>query len=49
VTLPKPEPLPAAQLAKFKKEVVTPQLARIDQLDNNFKLARAASGTRTDD
>lgn len=41
VTLPKPEPLPAAQLAKFKKEIVGPQLVRLNQVDNNTKLARS--------
>lgn len=41
VTLPKPEPLPAAQLAKFKKEVVAPQLARLNRVDSNVKLASA--------
>jgi len=41
VTLPKPEPLPAGQLAKFKKDVVAPQLARLNQVDGNApKLAR---------
>jgi murein DD-endopeptidase MepM/ murein hydrolase activator NlpD len=49
VTLPKPEPLPAAQLAKFKKEVVGPQLARLNQLDSNYKLASAKSGTTSSD
>lgn len=49
VTLPKPEPLPAAQLAKFKKEVVAPQLARLNQVDNNTKLARADNGTKSTD
>jgi len=49
VTLPKPEPLPAAQLAKFKKEVVAPQLARLNQVDNNTKLARADTASRGDD
>jgi murein DD-endopeptidase MepM/ murein hydrolase activator NlpD len=49
VTLPKPEPLPAAQFAQFKSKVVGPQLARINALDGSFKLARAQSGTRNDD
>jgi len=49
VTLPKPEPLPAAQLAKFKKDVVGPQLARLNQVDNNTKLARADTASRGDD
>ncbi|MBB3226779.1 murein DD-endopeptidase MepM/ murein hydrolase activator NlpD [Luteibacter sp. Sphag1AF] len=49
VTLPKPEPLPAAQLAKFKSEVVKPQLARLTQVDSSVKLARAKSDTRSDD
>jgi murein DD-endopeptidase MepM/ murein hydrolase activator NlpD len=43
VTLPKPEPLPAAQLARFKKEVVAPQLARLNQVDSNVKLAMASA------
>ncbi|MEO7067756.1 MAG: peptidoglycan DD-metalloendopeptidase family protein [Rhodanobacter sp.] len=41
VTLPKPEILPAAQLARFKSEVVRPQLARLTELDNRIRLARA--------
>ena len=41
VTLPKPEPLPAAQLARFESQVVKPQLARLTELDNRIKLARA--------
>ena len=49
VTLPKPEPLPAAQLAKFKAQVVEPQLARLKTLDNNIKLARADGSKRNDD
>lgn len=49
VTLPKPEPLPAAQLAKFKKEVVAPQLARLNRVDNNTKLARAEASSKSDD
>ncbi|HEX8778906.1 MAG TPA: peptidoglycan DD-metalloendopeptidase family protein [Rhodanobacter sp.] len=40
VTLPKPEPLPAAQMAKFKATVVKPQLARLEQVDQRIKLAR---------
>jgi murein DD-endopeptidase MepM/ murein hydrolase activator NlpD len=49
VTLPKPEPLPAAQLAKFRKEVVGPQLARLKQVDSNTKLARADTGPKAAD
>jgi murein DD-endopeptidase MepM/ murein hydrolase activator NlpD len=49
VTLPKPEPLPGAQLAQFKNGVVKPQLARLMEIDNNYKLARAKSTTRSDD
>src|SRR5574337_1221334 len=41
VTLPKPEPLPAAQLARFEAQVVKPQLARLTELDARIKLARA--------
>ena len=44
-----PEPLPAVQLARFKSQVVQPQLARLKTLDANIKLARASSNTRTDD
>ena len=40
VTLPKPEPLPAAQMAKFKATVVKPELARLEQIDQRIKLAR---------
>jgi len=49
VTLPKPEPLPAGQLAKFRKEVVAPQLARLNRVDNNTKLARADTASKSDD
>lgn len=49
VTLPKPEPLPAAQLAKFRKDVVGPQLARLKQIDNSTKLARADTGASNAD
>ncbi|GAB2541258.1 OapA family protein [Rhodanobacter koreensis] len=48
VTLPKPEPLPAAQLAKFKAQVVQPQLARLTELDAQIKLARANAPANTD-
>ena len=48
VTLPKPEALPAAQLARFKTEVVKPQLARLIELDQRVKLARADAATRHD-
>ena len=48
VTLPKPEPLPAAQLAQFKAQVVKPQLARLDALDASMQLARNAGGNRND-
>ena len=40
VTLPKPEPLPATQMAKFKATVVKPELARLEQIDQRIKLAR---------
>jgi murein DD-endopeptidase MepM/ murein hydrolase activator NlpD len=49
VTLPKPEPLPGAQLAKFRAQVVQPQLARLKTLDANIKLARASGNKRNDD
>jgi murein DD-endopeptidase MepM/ murein hydrolase activator NlpD len=49
VTLPKPEPLPAAQLARFKAQVVQPQLARLKTLDANIKLARVDGSKRNDD
>jgi murein DD-endopeptidase MepM/ murein hydrolase activator NlpD len=49
VTLPKPEPLPGAQLAKFKSQVVQPQLARLKTLDANMKLAKASGTKRNDD
>ena len=49
VTLPKPEPLPAVQLAKFKAQVVQPQLARLKALDANVKLARVDGTKRNDD
>ena len=43
VTLPKPEPLPAAQMALFKAQVVKPQLARLTELDARIKLAQAGA------
>ena len=49
VTLPKPEPLPAVQLAKFRAQVVQPQLARLKTLDTNIKLAKASGTKRNDD
>ena len=49
VTLPKPEPLPAVQLARFKATVVQPQLARLKTLDANVKLARVDGARRNDD
>jgi murein DD-endopeptidase MepM/ murein hydrolase activator NlpD len=49
VTLPKPQPLPAAQMARFESEVVRPQLARLKALDNNLKLAQLGSSKRSDD
>jgi murein DD-endopeptidase MepM/ murein hydrolase activator NlpD len=48
VTLPKPEPLPAVQMARFKSQVVQPQLARLTELDSRMKLARADSSTNSD-
>ncbi len=48
VTLPKPEVLPAAQLARFKSTVVRPQLARLMELDSRLRLARASMPHNTD-
>jgi murein DD-endopeptidase MepM/ murein hydrolase activator NlpD len=48
VTLPPPEPLPAAQLAKFKAQVVQPQLARLTELDARINLARANAPANND-
>jgi murein DD-endopeptidase MepM/ murein hydrolase activator NlpD len=48
VTLPPPEPLPGVQLARFKAQVVQPQLARLTELDSQIKLARANAPTNTD-
>jgi len=48
VTLPPPEPLPGAQLARFKAQVVQPQLARLTELDSQIKLARANAPTNND-
>ena len=48
VTLPKPEVLPAAQLARFKAEVVRPQMARLTELDSRLQLARVASTSNND-
>jgi murein DD-endopeptidase MepM/ murein hydrolase activator NlpD len=49
VTLPKPEPLAGAQMAMFQSTAVKPQLARLTEIDNNYKLARADSTKRSDD
>jgi murein DD-endopeptidase MepM/ murein hydrolase activator NlpD len=49
VTLPKPEPLAGTQMAMFQSTAVKPQLARLTEIDNNYKLARADSTTRSDD
>ena len=49
VTLPQPQPLPAAQLAKFKAQVVKPQLARLEALDSRMRLARSDKPTRNSD
>jgi murein DD-endopeptidase MepM/ murein hydrolase activator NlpD len=49
VTLPKPQPLPAAQLARFESQVVRPQLARLKTMDASIKLAQLGSTTRNDD
>jgi len=48
VTLPPPEPLPATQLAKFKAQVVQPQLARLTELDARINLARANAPANND-
>ncbi len=48
VTLPKPEPLPAVQMARFKAEVVKPQLARLTELDARIKLARVSAPANHD-
>jgi murein DD-endopeptidase MepM/ murein hydrolase activator NlpD len=48
VTLPKPEILPAAQLARFKSEVVRPQMARLTELDHRMQLARSAAPANHD-
>jgi murein DD-endopeptidase MepM/ murein hydrolase activator NlpD len=48
VTLPKPEPLPPTQLARFKAQVVKPQLARLTELDNRINLARANTSANND-
>ncbi len=40
VTLPKPTPLPAAQLARFQSQVVHPMLARLKAVDANVRLAQ---------
>jgi murein DD-endopeptidase MepM/ murein hydrolase activator NlpD len=48
VTLPQPEPLPATQLAKFRTQVVQPQMARLTELDARIKLARANAPANND-
>ncbi|MBU6246610.1 MAG: peptidoglycan DD-metalloendopeptidase family protein [Xanthomonadaceae bacterium] len=49
VTLPKPEPLPKVELARFESQVVRPQLARLKQVDANVKLAMSASRQHSDE
>jgi hypothetical protein len=46
--LPKPELLPPAQLARFKSQVVQPQLARLTELDARIKLAKANAHSNND-
>jgi murein DD-endopeptidase MepM/ murein hydrolase activator NlpD len=48
VTLPQPEPLPATQLARFKSQVVKPQLARLTELDSRLALARTQASASDD-
>lgn len=48
VTLPKPKPLPPAQLARFKAQVVKPQLARLEELDARMKLAQVNAPGNSD-
>ncbi|MCE5232871.1 MAG: peptidoglycan DD-metalloendopeptidase family protein [Mizugakiibacter sp.] len=43
VTLPKPEPLPVAQLAQFRRQNA-PLLARMKAIDGGVRLARAGNG-----
>ena len=49
VTLPKPEPMSGAQLARFEAQVVRPELARLKAVDSSIQLARADSAPRHDD
>lgn len=50
VTMPKPQPLPAAQLARFEASVVKPELAMLKTVDQHYRLASAApSAARQDD
>lgn len=49
VTMPKPQPLPAAELAKFESTVVKPQLARLQMLDKRYQMARADAAATTPD
>ena len=48
VTLPKPLPLPAVQMARFETQVVKPQLARLTALDSRIKLASAKASSNSD-
>jgi murein DD-endopeptidase MepM/ murein hydrolase activator NlpD len=45
VTLPKSQPLAPAQLARFKAQVVQPQLARLTELANRMQLASTMTAT----
>lgn len=47
VTMPKPQPLPPTELAKFESTVVKPQLARLQMLDTRYKMARADTAATT--
>ena len=49
VTMPKPQPMPAAQLAKFESSVVKPQLARLKMLDRRYQMARTGASAASDD
>ncbi|MEP6898914.1 MAG: M23 family metallopeptidase [Rhodanobacter sp.] len=48
VTLPQPQPLPPTQLARFRSQVVKPQMARLTELDDRIKLARSSTPLNND-
>ncbi len=49
VTMPKPNPLPSAQLAIFKATVVKPELAQLNVVNRHYQMAREKSPNTASD